>query len=215
MRRRLGGWAFHQLGTHIQYKAERAGVPVVEVDPRNASRECPECGHTERGNRRTQAAFRCRGVATPATPTAWRRRTSVAGASVNSPEVAESAASLGSRREYCDKRHPNYGLGGEVDLPPALKAGGVFVLAPPAFLPVASQPGRAQPIRSPAARALPRYTENGPSCARRPRQHRWSTEARLQATNNHPSLIRATAWSVRGHPASFDAVARNDARKLS
>ncbi len=27
--------------------AERAGVPVVEVDPRNNSRECPECGHID------------------------------------------------------------------------------------------------------------------------------------------------------------------------
>lgn len=61
MRRRLGGWAFHQLGSYIQYKAERAGVPVVEVNPRNTSRECPECGHTEKANRRSQAVFRCRG----------------------------------------------------------------------------------------------------------------------------------------------------------
>ncbi len=61
MRRRLGGWAFHQLGNYIQYKAERAGVPVVEVDPRNTSRECPKCGHTEKANRKTQAVFKCRG----------------------------------------------------------------------------------------------------------------------------------------------------------
>lgn len=44
MRRRLGGWAFHQLGLYVKYKTERAGVPVVEVDPRNTSRECPRCG---------------------------------------------------------------------------------------------------------------------------------------------------------------------------
>jgi IS605 OrfB family transposase len=61
LRRRLGGWAFHQLGLYVKYKAERAGVPVVEVDPRNTSRECPRCGHAERANRHSQAVFRCRG----------------------------------------------------------------------------------------------------------------------------------------------------------
>jgi transposase len=61
LRRRLGGWAFHQLGFYIGYKAERAGVPVVEVNPRSTSRECPECGHIDKRNRRTQAVFQCRG----------------------------------------------------------------------------------------------------------------------------------------------------------
>jgi putative transposase len=59
MRRRLGGWAFFQLGVFVGYKAERAGVPVVEIDPRNTSRECPECGHIDKKNRRTQAKFKC------------------------------------------------------------------------------------------------------------------------------------------------------------
>ena len=60
LRRRLGGRVFHQLGLFVAYKAERAGVAVVEVDPRNTSRECPECGRVDKGNRRTQASFRCR-----------------------------------------------------------------------------------------------------------------------------------------------------------
>lgn len=59
LRRRLGGWAFHQLGVFVGYKAQRAGVAVVEVDPRNTSRECPQCGHIDKKNRRTQAKFRC------------------------------------------------------------------------------------------------------------------------------------------------------------
>lgn len=59
MRRRLGGWAFFQLGVFVGYKAERAGVPVVEIDPRNTSRACPQCGHIDRKNRRTQAKFKC------------------------------------------------------------------------------------------------------------------------------------------------------------
>ncbi len=56
----LHSWAFRDLVWKLQYKAERAGVPLVFVDPRNTSRECPACGHTERANRPTQALFRCR-----------------------------------------------------------------------------------------------------------------------------------------------------------
>ncbi len=55
----LHSWAFHQLGTFIGYKAALAGVPVVYVDPRNTSRECPACGHVAKANRSTQAKFRC------------------------------------------------------------------------------------------------------------------------------------------------------------
>ena len=55
----LHSWAFFDLGQKLRYKAERAGVPLVQVDPRNTSRRCPACGHTERANRPTQALFRC------------------------------------------------------------------------------------------------------------------------------------------------------------
>ena len=44
-RNRLGGWGFAQLGRFIGYKARLAGVPVVQVDPRDTSRTCAECGH--------------------------------------------------------------------------------------------------------------------------------------------------------------------------
>ncbi|MBV6703360.1 transposase [Kitasatospora aureofaciens] len=40
-------------------KAESAGREVIAVDPRNTSRECPECGHTAKENRPTQEAFHC------------------------------------------------------------------------------------------------------------------------------------------------------------
>ncbi|MFF4405912.1 RNA-guided endonuclease InsQ/TnpB family protein [Streptomyces sp. NPDC001262] len=59
-RSRLNSWAFAQLGAFIVYKARRAGVPVVFVDPRNTSRQCSECKHTHRTNRITQARFACR-----------------------------------------------------------------------------------------------------------------------------------------------------------
>mgnify|MGYP001014053669 CR=1 FL=1 len=60
-RARHGSWAFHQLRAFIEYKAERAGVPVIAVDPRNTSRTCPklDCGHCDKHNRPSQAEFRC------------------------------------------------------------------------------------------------------------------------------------------------------------
>ncbi|MFB7832316.1 RNA-guided endonuclease InsQ/TnpB family protein [Streptomyces sp. NPDC056056] len=63
-RTRLHSWAFAQLGTFVAYKARRAGVPVVFVDPRNTSRQCSECRHTHRANRVTQARFVCRSCGT-------------------------------------------------------------------------------------------------------------------------------------------------------
>lgn len=63
-RARLHSWAFAQLGAFVEYKARRAGVPVVFVDPRNTSRQCSECWHTHRTNRVTQARFACRSCGT-------------------------------------------------------------------------------------------------------------------------------------------------------
>lgn len=51
------GWG--QLLRFIAYKAEEAGRDVIAVEPRNTSRRCPACGHTEGANRLTQAQFRC------------------------------------------------------------------------------------------------------------------------------------------------------------
>ncbi|MBT2508743.1 transposase [Streptomyces sp. ISL-98] len=56
----LHSWAFHQLGEFIAYKARRAGVPVVHVDPAYTSRTCAECGHIDKANRVSQARFACR-----------------------------------------------------------------------------------------------------------------------------------------------------------
>lgn len=58
-RARHSNWAFAQLRQFISYKARRAGVPVVAVDPRNTSRTCSACGHCEQANRRSQAEFCC------------------------------------------------------------------------------------------------------------------------------------------------------------
>lgn len=61
-------WSFRQLRDFIAYKAALAGVPVAFVDPRNTSRQCPECGHIDKANRPTRDEFACKrcGLAGPA-----------------------------------------------------------------------------------------------------------------------------------------------------
>lgn len=63
-RARLHSWAFAQLGAFVAYKAQRVGVPVIQVDPKNTSRQCSECWHTHRTNRVRQAKFVCRACGT-------------------------------------------------------------------------------------------------------------------------------------------------------
>ncbi|WP_329128216.1 RNA-guided endonuclease InsQ/TnpB family protein [Streptomyces sp. NBC_01465] len=57
----LHSWAFAQLGDFIVYKAKRAGVPLVFVDPAYTSQACAECGHVDKRNRVDQGLFICRG----------------------------------------------------------------------------------------------------------------------------------------------------------
>jgi putative transposase len=53
-------WAFAQLGAFLTYKAARAGVPLVQVDPAYTSQRCTHCGHIDKSNRTSQAEFVCR-----------------------------------------------------------------------------------------------------------------------------------------------------------
>ncbi|MFD0061121.1 RNA-guided endonuclease InsQ/TnpB family protein [Streptomyces sp. NPDC127574] len=53
-------WAFAQLGDFIVYKARRAGVPLVYVDPAYTSQTCADCDHVDKKNRVDQATFICR-----------------------------------------------------------------------------------------------------------------------------------------------------------
>ncbi|WP_344448023.1 transposase [Actinocorallia aurantiaca] len=55
----LHSWSFAQLGAFVSYKAARAGVPVVFVDPRHTSQGCSACGHVSRRNRPDQSTFLC------------------------------------------------------------------------------------------------------------------------------------------------------------
>lgn len=58
-RNKQHSWSFRQLREFIGYKAQRLGVPVVCVDPRNTSRTCSQCGFVDKRNRRSQAEFSC------------------------------------------------------------------------------------------------------------------------------------------------------------
>ncbi|CAM3639715.1 RNA-guided endonuclease TnpB family protein [Nocardiopsis gilva] len=57
----LHSWAFAQLGEFITYKARRAGVPLVFVDPAYTSQTCAECDHVDKRSRVDQGTFICRG----------------------------------------------------------------------------------------------------------------------------------------------------------
>jgi IS605 OrfB family transposase len=56
----INSWAFAQLGAFIEYKARRAGVPLVHVSPAYTSQECSQCHHIDKRNRPSQAVFTCR-----------------------------------------------------------------------------------------------------------------------------------------------------------
>lgn len=90
-RAKMGGWAFHQLRSFVEYKAKREGVDLVFVDPKNTSRECPCCGHIDKANRPSQAEFRCVacGHTGHADVNAARNIRSRARALVNVPKVSE------------------------------------------------------------------------------------------------------------------------------
>ncbi|MFI6595371.1 RNA-guided endonuclease InsQ/TnpB family protein [Nonomuraea sp. NPDC050536] len=55
----LHSWSFHQLGAFIAYKAARAGVAVIHVDPAYTSQECSTCHHVDKRNRPDQETFAC------------------------------------------------------------------------------------------------------------------------------------------------------------
>ncbi|MBU0492431.1 MAG: transposase, partial [Chloroflexi bacterium] len=58
-RSQLHSWSFYDLRTKVEYKARRAGVLVVLVDPAYTSRTCPACGSVDSRNRPNQATFSC------------------------------------------------------------------------------------------------------------------------------------------------------------
>ena len=51
--------AFGEFRRLLEYKGKLYGCEVVAVPPHYTSQRCSECGHIERGNRRSQSEFRC------------------------------------------------------------------------------------------------------------------------------------------------------------
>jgi IS605 OrfB family transposase len=90
-RDRHAKWAFAQLREFISYKAARAGVPVVLVDPAYTSQGCSACGYVDRKNRKTRNLFWCRacGHTEPADTNAAKNIAFRAAA--NQPMVAEAS----------------------------------------------------------------------------------------------------------------------------
>lgn len=90
-RNRLHNWSFGQLRAFVAYKAARAGVPVVHVDPRYTSQGCSCCGTIDKRNRPNQATFSCVscGHSEPADLNAARNIR--ARATVTTPESSQAA----------------------------------------------------------------------------------------------------------------------------
>ncbi|MGH3959665.1 RNA-guided endonuclease InsQ/TnpB family protein [Mycobacterium sp.] len=59
LNRALQNAALGKLAKCIEYKANLAGVPFIEVPAAYTSQRCHQCGHTCKGNRESQAVFRC------------------------------------------------------------------------------------------------------------------------------------------------------------
>lgn len=59
LNRSMRNAALGRLAKCIEYKAARVGVALVEVPAAYTSQRCHHCGHTCKGNRESQAVFRC------------------------------------------------------------------------------------------------------------------------------------------------------------
>ncbi len=57
--KRLHAWAFRRLFSYVEYKAEKRGITVRQVNPANTSRRCSSCGFTHEDNRTSQDSFEC------------------------------------------------------------------------------------------------------------------------------------------------------------
>jgi IS605 OrfB family transposase len=135
----LSNWSFHDLGRFITYKAVRAGVPVLEVDPAYTSQTCPVgfCGSVSRKNRPNRDTFLCRscGFAGPADLVAAlnvARRAGSVWAFVDLPDAASSPSPRTGQSGAANPWHPVTG----VDLPKLTR------IPAPGEIPVALPSGR-------------------------------------------------------------------------
>lgn len=93
-RERFGKWAFNQLRSFVEYKAQIAGIPIIFVNPKNTSRRCSHCGHIDKANRKSQSEFVCQhcGFSLNADLNAAKNISFLA--SVKMPIVAKSSAHI-------------------------------------------------------------------------------------------------------------------------
>jgi IS605 OrfB family transposase len=101
----LHSWAFWQLRAFIAYKAQRAGVAVVFVDPRWTSQRCPKCETIDKGSRKSRDWFLCIqcGFAGPADHVAAEN---IRWAAVNQPHAARVEAKAPPRSTTRPRRRP-------------------------------------------------------------------------------------------------------------
>jgi len=52
-------WAFKDLLTKIEYKAQNEGIKVISVNPAYTSQTCSACGSKSKDNRKSQSLFHC------------------------------------------------------------------------------------------------------------------------------------------------------------
>lgn len=93
------GWGFHQMRQQITYKALRAGVRVVIVNPRDTSRTCLACGHVDKKNRKSQSEFECVACGFEAHADVVGAKNISSRAAVNQPMVPPSGAVTGVARQ--------------------------------------------------------------------------------------------------------------------
>jgi IS605 OrfB family transposase len=95
MRARLHRWAFRQLQSQIEYKAEGLGITVLYVDPAYTSQTCSECRQlgTRQGTRfACSCGFQAHADCNASRNLAWIGASILASrASVNTPDVGRAA----------------------------------------------------------------------------------------------------------------------------
>ena len=110
-RERHHKWAFHQLRSFIEYKAQLAGVRVKVIDGAYTSQQCSVCGFVHPDNRSSQAAFRCLACGHTENADLNAARNIAARAAVNRPIAVCSPDTGGEVESQACKEHgATYGI---------------------------------------------------------------------------------------------------------
>jgi len=93
----LGKWAFYELASFIQYKAQLLGIPVIFVDPKYTSQQCSVCGFISKENRKSQAEFVCLNCGHAENADINAAKNIALRAAVNQPIALRSSNQVGER----------------------------------------------------------------------------------------------------------------------